>query len=309
VVLIQEAQKSGLPYPILRASNPLPNRRLVVIATSPSTHEYGITFDSIVPATPAAAPQIEQEMIDVKPESRGSISTIISSNASIVSIKEEKKGFRLGIFKGVFKSKKPKKLDAPAPPPIETPSVTPSLTRSDSTVKLARRPMTTRPHPRKPESFQFSMESVSSRLENNKGVKERPTPSPKTIEKFSNPGPVILPRFAHELIRTRPVAEHTPPPSSHPRWRYAGRALAEWELIVKQCDMHIDSLFRRREIIPEEITVAEEDGTVYLGQGTAENNSSNDGLGVPLGMEKIMIPRMTVELPRFYFTGKGGRDT
>jgi len=75
--------------------------------------------------------------------------------------------------------------------------------------------------------------------------------------------------------------------------------------------MHIDSLFRRRESIPEEITVAEEDGTVYLGQGTAENNLSNDddGLVVPLGMEKIMIPRMTVELPRFYFTGKGGRDT
>jgi hypothetical protein len=234
---------------------------------------------------------------------------MISSNASIVSIKEEKKGFRLSIFKGVFKSNKSKKSGPPPPPPqIETPPAFPPLTRSESTAKLARRPTITRPHTRKPESFQFSMESVSSRLETNKGVKERPTPSPKTIEKFSNPGPIVLPRFAHDLIRTHPVVEHSTPTSSHPRWRYAGRALAEWELIVKQCDMHINSLFLRRESIPEETTVAEEDGTVYLGQGAPQVEGAMIVEGL-LVMDKIMIPRMTVELPRFYFTGKGGRDT
>src|SRR5277367_5759449 len=72
-MLIRHAQDNGLPIPILKASNPLPNRRLVVIAASPSTHEYGITFDSIVPASPTSMTptQIEKETIEVpKPGSR-----------------------------------------------------------------------------------------------------------------------------------------------------------------------------------------------------------------------------------------------
>jgi len=297
VVLIRYAQANNLPLPILKASNPLPNRRLVVIATNPSVHEYGITFDSIVPASPASPPIIEKEQIDVpKPQSRGSeVATVLSSDASFISVKEEKKGFRFNIFKGVFgkssKSKKPEPTPSLAVPAVLTPAKsmenlkTPpiTLTRSESSPHLPRRQTLARP-PRQPEAFQFSMQPVPSRLDSNKGVKERPVPSFKTIEKYINPSPVPLPRYARDLIRSLPTTNLPVEESDSSRWRYAGRALAEWDAIVKQCDIYIDTLLRRREAIPEE----PEEDSVYL-KGS---------------IESLHIPRMTVELPKFYFTGK-----
>lgn len=296
-MLIRYAQANNLPIPILKASNPLPNRRLVVIATNPSVHEYGITFDSIVPASPASPAVVEKDIIDVpKPQSRGStVATVLSSDASVLSVKEEKKGFRLNIFKGVFGKSKSKKQDAKqqtlAPPPVigptksmenlKTPPIT--LTRSESTPHLPRRQTLVRPS-RNPDSFQFSMQPLPSRLDSNKGIKERPIPSSKTIEKYIHPSPVPLPRYARDLIRSHPTSDIPIEDSDHSRWRYAGRALAEWDTIVKQCDSYINTLLRRRESIPEE----PEEDTVYL-RGS---------------IESLHIPRMTVELPKFYFTGK-----
>jgi hypothetical protein len=305
-VLIRYAQTNGLPIPILKASNPLPNRRLVVIPSSPSTHEYGITFDSIVPATPVAAAQIEKELIEVRPPpSRGSVATIMSSDTSI-STKEEKKGFRLNIFKTVFGKNKSKKQDAPPPPPSlpqssSTEKLSPpiTLTRSDSSAQV-RRPIN-RPRGNQ-EMFQFSMQPVPCRSDSNKGVKERPTPSYKTIEKYINPTPIALPRFAQDLIRSNPPIESDLEPSDHSRWRYAGRALAEWEIIVKQCDGYIDSIFPRRESIPEETTEEDGDGTIYL----KSTNTTTEP--PPPTTSNFHIPRMTVELPKFYFTGRTNRD-
>ncbi len=293
-MLIRYAQANNLPIPVLKASNPLPNRRLVVIATNPSVHEYGITFDSIVPASPASPAMIEKDVIEVpKPQSRGStVATVLSSDASALSAKEEKKGFRLNIFKGVFGKSKSKKQDtkqALTPPAViapaksmenlKTPPIT--LTRSESTPHL--RQTLVRPS-RKQDSFQFSMQPLPSRLDSNKGIKERPVPSSKTIEKYVNPSPVPLPRYARDLIRAHPTSDIPLEDSDHSRWRYAGRALAEWDTIVKQCDSYIDTLLRRRESIPEE----PEEDSVYL-RGS---------------IESLHIPRMTVELPKFYFTGK-----
>jgi hypothetical protein len=307
-VLIRYAQTNGLPIPILKASNPLPNRRLVVIPSSPSTHEYGITFDSIVPATPIAAAQIEKEVIEVRPPpSRGSVATVMSSDTSI-STKEEKKGFRLSIFKGVFSKNKSKKQAPSPPPPPSLPQPVPTelsppitLTRSDSSTQV-RRPIN-RPS-RNPEMFQFSMQPVPCRSDSNKGVKERPTPSYKTIEKYINPTPMALPRFARDLIRSNPSIENELEPSEHSRWRYAGRALAEWEIIVKQCDAYIDSLSRQRESIPEETTEEDGDGTIYL----KSTNTALPNPTPPTTMNNLHIPRMTVELPKFYFTGRTNRD-
>jgi hypothetical protein len=309
-VLIRYAQTNGLPIPILKASNPLPSRRLVVIPSSPSTHEYGLTFDSIVPATPVAAAQIEKEVIEVRPPpSRGSITTAMSSDTSI-SMKEEKKGFRLSIFKGVFSKSKSKKQEStplatllPPSPPTENPSPPITLTRSDSTP--SRRPIT-RVTRGKPELFQFSMEPVPCR-DSNKGVKERPTPSYKTIEKYINPMPIALPRFARDLIHSTPSVEMALEPSEHSRWRYAGRALAEWEAIVKQCDGYIDSVFHRRGSIPEETAEEDGDGTIYLKHNNSATTTANTTEWISM-MENLHIPRMTVELPKFYFTGRANRD-
>jgi hypothetical protein len=313
IQLIRSAQTNGLPIPSLKASNPLPNRRLVVVATSPSTHEYGITFDSIVPATPATPPQVEKDIIQVTPPSRGSSTTIVNSETSIMSVKEEKKGFRLNIFKGVFgKSSKSKKKEASPEPeprlspiPISAPALESSppvtLQRSVSMSRLSHRQSLARPRSRKGETYQFSMQSVPSRLDSNKGVKERPTPSYKTIDKYLNPGPVPLPRSARDIVRHYPTSEiNLDDPCDDSKWRYAGRALAEWDIIVKQCDAYVDSMFRRRESIPEE----HEDsatGTIYL--GSISTPSFSITAPSPL-MENLHIPRMTVELPKFYFTGK-----
>ena len=321
-MLIRYSQTNGLPIPILKASNPLPNRRLVVIAASPSTHEYGITFDSIVPASPSTPTAIETEIIEApKPVSRGS-QTTVSSETSVVTIKEEKKGFRLSIFKGVFsKSPKSKKPDPPSPPPPapSTITISPSeglpvptpLSRSDSTAsRLPPLQSLSRPRQRKPEAFQFSMQLVQSRLDSNKGVKERPTPSAKLIEKFTNPGPVLLPRYARDLIRSQTTIEPVLEPSSDSKWRYAGRALAEWDIIVKQCDAYVDLILGRRESIPEEID--EGDDTMYLCGGATSSSSvpsSPNTVSAPrVVIENIHIPRMTVELPKFYFTGKSNRE-
>ena len=312
IALIRSAQSSGLPIPTLKASNPLPNRRLVVIATSPSTHEYGITFDSIVPASPPTLPQIEKEVINVDtPPSRGSESTVLSSNASAMSVKDEKKGFRLNIFKGVFgKGTKAKKKET-SPEPIMSPIPTAepkhetsppvNLQRSASMSRLTHRQSLPPPHSRKGETYQFSMQSVPSRLDSNKGVKERPTPSSKTIEKYINPGPVALPRSAWDVIRNYPSSEIKVESSDDSKWRYAGRALAEWDLVVKQCDAYIDSAFHRRESIPEEHE-DESTGTLYLG-GLSHPSLSITATSSPM-IENLHIPRMTVELPKFYFTGK-----
>jgi hypothetical protein len=315
IMLIRHAQANGLPIPLLKASNPLPNRRLVVIASSPSTHEYGITFDSIVPASPTAAPHIEKEMIEVpKPESRGSTTTVQSSNASVVTVKEEKKGFRLSIFKGVFsKTSKPKKSE-PSPPPPGPVSIPITVTRSENvpvpntsptseSSRPNRRQTVTTSRPRKPETFQFSMQPVASRLDSNKGIKERPTPSMKTIEKYINPGPIPLPRYAKDLIRSLPATALSLQPSEDSKWRYAGRALAEWDIIVKQCDAYVDSILYRRESIPEEVN---EDESIYM--STSITSSSPLTVSAPI-IKNLHIPRMTVELPKFYFTGKSNRDT
>jgi hypothetical protein len=316
IMLIRHAQDNGLPIPILKASTPLPNRRLVVIASSPSTHEYGITFDSMVPASPTSASHIQQDKIEAtKPQSRGSTLTA-NSEATVVTLKEEKKGgFKLNIFKSIFGKSKSKKLVPPAPvvtvsPSENVPAPTP-ISRSDSSPQIHR----PTPRQRKPEAFQFSMEPVISRLDSNKGMKERPTASVKTIEKYINPGPVSLPRHARDLIRSLPSTEFTLKPSDHPKWRYAGRALAEWDVIVKQCDTYIDSILRRRESIPEE--VIEEDGQdrpIFFGGSSATSSIPSSIPSHPtvatshLVIENLHIPRMTVELPKFYFTGKSTRD-
>jgi hypothetical protein len=213
-----------------------------------------------------------------------------SISTSITTVKE-KKGFRLNIFKSIFgKSKKsspPKQepVTLPQPGPPSVPNVT--VTKSDSTTAIMQPPVSSNPEglqrrptsampQRKSEQFQFSMQPVPSRIEGNKGIKERPTPSAKTIEKFSTPSPVVLPRLAHSLVGFVPSTESTLALSEDSKWRYAGRALAEWELIVKQCDSYVES-------------VAQRDG------------APAEGIE---GSTAIHIPRMTVELPKFYFTGK-----
>src|SRR5277367_129445 len=320
-MLIRYSQANGLPIPILKASNPLPNRRLVVIAASPSTHDYGISFDSIVPASPSTPTAMEKELLETpKPVSRGSVTTV-NSEMSVVTVKEEKKGFRLNIFKGVFGKSKSKKPDPLPPPPAAPTTITISLSESlpvpttlsrsnSSASRIPPRRSLSRPHPRKPEAFQFSMQPVQLRLDSNKGVKERPTPSAKSIEKFVNPGPVPLPRYARDLIRSQPSLDPVLDPSEHSKWRYAGRALAEWDLIVKQCDDYVDSILGRRESIPEEVD--EEDDTMYLGGTTSSSSvpSSPNTISAPrVVIENLHIPRMTVELPKFYFTGKSNRES
>lgn len=317
IMLIRHAQENGLPIPILKASNPLPNRRLAVIASSPSTHEYGITFDSIVPASPTSGTQIiEKDVIEVtKPGSRGSTVTA-KSDTSVVALKE-KKGFRLNIFKVVFgKRSKSKKLGSQVPSPspstislpTESLAVPTPISRSDSS---ARRSRMQNSRQRKQETFQFSMQPVNNRLDSNKGVKERPIPSSKTIEKYINSGPVALPRHARDLIRSHPATEFSLEPSDQSKWRYAGRALAEWDIIVKQCDTYVDSILRRREIIPEEINEEEDyqGGPNFLEALSADSVPSSPTTNSPrLIVNNLHIPRMTVELPKFYFTGKSNRD-
>ena len=317
-MLIRYSQANGLPIPILKASNPLPNRRLVVIPASSSTNEYGITFDSIVPASHSTPTHIEKEVIESpKPVSRGS-QTTVRSKTSAVTIKEEKKGFRLNIFKGLFgKSPKSKKSDPlPGTPPPTTITISPSeslpgpttLIRSNSSIsQFPRRPLSGS-RQRKLEAYQFSMQPIQSHLDSNKGVKERPTPSAKLIEKFTNPGPVLLPRYARDLVRSHRALEPVLEPSEDSKWRYAGRALAEWDIIVRQCDAYVDSILGRRESIPEEVN--EEDDMVYPG---ATCNSSVPSSPISMSasrviIENLHIPRMTVELPKFYFTGKSNRE-
>jgi hypothetical protein len=314
ITLIRHAQDNGLPIPILKASNPLPNRRLVVIASSSSTHEYGITFDSIVPASPTSSSptQVEKDTIEVlKPGSRGSTITT-KSNTSVITLKEEKKKFRLNIFKNVFgKSNKSKKSKTPSSSSsssaitvvTENLPVPKPISQSDSTTQP---PRIQTPHQRKPEAFQFSMQPVNARLDYNKGVKQRPTPSHKTIEKYINSGPVPLPRHARELIRSLPTPEFAIEASDHSNWRYAGRALAEWDLIVKQCDTYVDSILRRKESIPEEVDEENcQDGSMPFGSSSASSASFNYSSRL---IDNLHIPRMTVELPKFYFTGKSNRD-
>ena len=306
-MLIRHALDNGLPIPILKASNPLPNRRLMVIASNPSKHEYGITFDSIVPASPTSESRIEQDKIEIpKPESRGSTITA-KSDATVVTLKEGKKGgFKLNIFKGIFGKSKSKKSVPPAPSVTVSPSenvpVPTPISRSDSSPRIHR----PTPRRRKPEAFQFSMEPVLSRLDSNKGMKERPTPSFKTIEKYINPGPVPLPRHARDLIHSLPSTEFTLEPSDHSKWRYAGRALAEWDAIVKQCDTYVESILRRRESIPEEVDEDSQDGPMFIAGSSATSfiPSSPTVSTQRLVLENLHIPRMTVELPKFYFTGK-----
>lgn len=297
-MLIRHAQANGLPFPVLKASNPLPNMRLVVVPISSSTHVYGITFDSMVPASPVEPTYVENDMMEIKSVSlRSEMTGIIDIGAT--TGKEEKKGFRLNIFKGVFGKNKSRKSEAsrsPNPPAIINSEVLPPLICPDSPTNLSRHSTITR-RQRKLEIYQFSMEPVPSRLESNKGIKERPTPSHKTIEKFLRPGPVPLPRYARDRIRNHPSREVTVLHSDDPKWRYAGRALAEWELIVKQCDAYVDTIIRQRESIPEETT-----------QDYLDESSSSPVITPPLLIEQLHIPRMTVELPRFYFTGKSSRD-
>ena len=315
VALIRSAQASGSPIPTLKASTPLPNRRLIVVPTSPSTHEYGITFDSIVPATPATPLQIERETIEITPPSRGSQMTDVSnSDVSAISSKEDKKGFRLNLFKGVFsktsKLKKKESSPQPIPSPIPEQPIEPepsppvTVQRIPSMSCLSHRPTLQRPRSRKGETYQFSMQTIPSRLESNKGIKERPTPSSKTIEKFVNPSPVPLPRSARDVIRNYPTTTSEIPlneTEDDSKWRYAGRALAEWDAIVKQCDDYVDSMLRQRESIPEEYEDSTT-GNVYIG---GLSNTPSFSITAPTPMiENLHIPRMTVELPRFYFTGK-----
>ena len=314
-MLIRHAQDNGLPIPILKASNPLPSRRLVVIASSPSTHEYGITFDSMVPASPTSVSHIQQDKIETpKPESRGSTITA-QSEATVVTLKEKKGGFKFNIFKSIFGKSKSKKSLPPAPSVTVSPSenvpASAPISRSDSSPQIHR----PTPRQRKPETFQFSMEPVISRLDSNKGMKERPTPSIKTIEKYINPGPVSLPRHARDLIRSLPSTEFTLEPSDHSKWRYAGRALAEWDVIVKQCDTYVDSTLRRRESIPEEVIEEDDqDRPLFFGASSATLSMPSSIRSHPtvttsdLVIENLHIPRMTVELPKFYFTGKSTRD-
>jgi hypothetical protein len=307
-MLIRHAQDNGLPIPILKASNPLPNRRLVIIASSLSTLEYGITFDSIVPASPTSVSPIEQDKIETpKPGSRGSTITA-ESEATVVTLKEEKGRFKLNIFKDVFgKSKKSEPPAHVTVSPSESVPVPTPISRFHSSPRIHR----PTPRQRKPEAFQFSMEPVLSRLDSSKGMKERLTPSIETIEKYINPGPVPLPRHARDLIRSLPSTEFTLEPSDHSKWRYAGRALTEWDVIVKQCDTYIESILRRRESIPEEVNEEDsQDGPMFLGgSSTTSFIPSSPTITTPrLVIENLHIPRMTVELPKFYFTGKSTRD-
>ena len=217
----------------------------------------------------------------------------------------------MNIFKSVFSKNKSRKSEAPAPavtvsPPVSVPLPTP-ISRSDSS--HIYRPT---PRQREAEAFQFSMEPIPSRLDSNKGIKERPSPSIKTIEKYVNPGPVPLPRHARDLIRFLPSTELILEPSEHSKWRYAGRALAEWDIIVKQCDIYVESILRRRESIPEEVNEEDDgqDGQMFLGgSSSASSVPSSPTIATPrLVIDNLHIPRMTVELPKFYFTGKSTRD-
>jgi len=328
-ILIRRAQKEGLPIPILRASNPLPNRRLVVIPSNPSYHEYGLTFDSIVPASPSTPSQIEQQVIEVTnatPGPSGSAATA-NSGGSISTVKVRKKGFKLNILKGVF-GKSGKKQKSPDPTPSTT-SIPIAISPSDQR-PVPKSPAHNRriePTPRLPrfqpsrsrsESFKFSMQPIYTSFDSNKGIKERPTPSARAIEKFINAGPVSLPRYARDLIRSQSPLQFHIEPSENARWRYAGRALAEWELIVKQCDSYVDSILRKRESIPEE--EGEEQGeqeSLFVGPigGTPASPASSIPSSPTVmscaprhAIGNMHIPRMTVELPKFYFTGKSNRE-
>ena len=328
-MLIRRAQKEGLPIPILRASNPLPNRRLVVIPSNPSYHQYGPTFDSIVPASPPNPSQTEQQVIEVttpKPGSSGS-TAMENSEASISTVKVQRKGFKLNIFKGVFgKGGKKQKSRDPIP---STSSIPITISPSDQcpvlkppthncAIEPPLRLPRFQPSRSRSEGFKFSMQPVYTSFDSNKGIKERPTPSARAIEKFINAGPVSLPRYARDLIRSQPPLQFHLEPSENARWRYAGRALAEWELIVKQCDSYVDSILRKRESIPEE--EGEEQGEQEsLFVGAVGGTPASPASSIPSSptvmscaprhvIENIHIPRMTVEPPKFYFTGKSNRE-
>jgi hypothetical protein len=298
IQLIRRCQEKNLPLPSLRAANPLPNRQLVVIKSTPSTHEYGITFDSIVPST-SSEPQIEREIIQEALPSRSS--TAQSRATSVITItKDEKKGFRLNILK-IFKSKSKKKaipaLPPPPPsPPIEDPSPVPCPSIRTSNRQSFHRPQHT------PDSYIFSMQPLPSRLDSSRGVKERLTPNKRILEKFLLPAHVALPRPTRDVLREYRQRSSTEEVLvSETRTRYAGRALAEWEVIVRQCDLFVDAVCRRRESIPEELEEEEDDGNMYL-----RSNSRTEGRS-PVWTnwcDGIVIPRMTVEVPKFYFTGR-----
>lgn len=238
IFLAEEADIHQMQPPSSAPCNPAPGRRLLIIRTdaapmSPSNGSF-LSFDGFLPPSSPSSPEGKDES-EVRPRSSRSTASE-SSDFGKDEGKDKKRWSLLRSIVGPPKSRS--KSQSPGPPSrsssrasiasADTVASAPPKSRDPSPEKQVPKPAITH----RAYCFRFSLEWVAKdyRPPGNMRLYPPRLPLPAQQLLFSKVG---LPQPA---IATEPLGEAAC--SS----RYAGRALAEWALIVNECQ----NFFERR---------------------------------------------------------------
>ncbi len=252
--LREEAARKNVIAPSTLPCNPAPSRRLLIIRTDPqvNTPSSFLSFDGLVspksPAEPTSMAMRRTSTIssivdfDPRPDSSASM----SSEFSIDSTRGRGIG---GFFKNLVSSKSRSKSQGPVPrsrsaletstPPPERSlslqrSATDDIPSMTSAKSLGAAPPL--PRPSVPNmSFKFSLEHM-------------PHAKPYSVmrlvpPRLPMPAQQFLQTFSSKLVAAPSLSEPTKPVGDSARHAtYCGRALAEWALILGECQ----NFFERR---------------------------------------------------------------
>lgn len=232
--------------------NPAPGRRFLIVRTDTQIAPGGafLAFNGIIPPMPASTPEKEAaaslaaDTVIERPLS-------IVSNDSDASIERETETGLRGFLKGIMGSsrKRSQSRDAKSSPQSKTPHL-PAKVQDVNADRPRDRQALTRPPPRQSPAyrnycFKFSLEVVGRP----RGRGPLPPPPPVQTRLMAPRLPLAAQKYL-QIIEPNPPAARPEKPSGMVKLQYVGRAVAEWTLVVSECQSFFDR--RRAEGVPSD---------------------------------------------------------
>ncbi|KAF2084807.1 DUF1765-domain-containing protein, partial [Saccharata proteae CBS 121410] len=244
------AVAQNTPLPSTAPCNPAPGRRLLIIRTdaplSPTNGPF-LSFDGIVSDNPASQPTAYKSHSSLSTQLGESTDLRPASAASIASDSSDKEGAddgggkrRWGLFRSLMGATKSARTKARSPGPTaatkdDSNTTTGAVAAAAASTAIATTTVSAPPH--RTFCFRFSLEYVDKRFQYAAGNMRLSPPR--------------LPAPAHAFLQSTPPGSGRTRSHSKPARptgaaavssRYAGRALAEWTIVVGECQ----SFFERR---------------------------------------------------------------
>ncbi|KAF2147683.1 DUF1765-domain-containing protein [Myriangium duriaei CBS 260.36] len=245
----EKAESEGRNVDFFAPCNPAPGRRFLIVRTDTQIAPGGafLAFNGIIPPSPVTTPETRPATI-LAAENLDRPLSIASNDSDGLSPDKEETGIR-GFFRGIMGARKrsqsrDKKTTTPTKPPTTTAKAT-----DDSANRPRDRQALTRAPPPAPTyrnyCFKFSLEFLPRPQGPRQAAKQQPQPMKLMAPRL----PMAAQKFLQEREPDLP-AEHAASPSGTAQIQYVGRALAEWTVIVSECQGFFDR--RKSEGVPSD---------------------------------------------------------